>query len=246
MAESKARKVTESPAAWKTWWSRPLGRILDHLLYRTTVTGKQHIPANGPVIFAANHLSYLDGPVMVGASPRYMHVMVRHDMFKGFLGWVLHTSGQIPVDRSGDRAALQAAKGVLERGSCVGILPEGTRGSGDAASMNSGVAWLALNSGATVIPVAVLGTRITGEHKDKIPPLRRRFQVAFGAPLKIERQPGMSGRASMDAAVEQIREALSSHIREAVQISGQQLPDDETPPGTEEPVRNRAEQSEND
>ncbi|WP_394941328.1 lysophospholipid acyltransferase family protein [Psychromicrobium sp. YIM B11713] len=211
-----------------------MGRVLDHVLYRTTVLGRQNIPSKGPVIFAANHLSYLDGPVMVGASPRYMHVMVRHDMFRGFLGWVLHASGQIPVDRSGDRAALQAAKGVLERGECVGILPEGTRGSGDAASMNSGVAWLALNSGAVVVPVAVLGTRITGEHKDKIPPLRRRFHVSFGEALKIERQPGMSGRASMDAAVEQIREALSSHIAEAVKISGQELPDDPTPPRTEQ------------
>ncbi|WP_246279464.1 lysophospholipid acyltransferase family protein [Psychromicrobium silvestre] len=204
-----------------------MGRVLDHVTYRTTVTGRENIPRKGAVIFAANHLSYLDGPVMVGASPRYMHVMVRHDMFKGFLGWVLRSSGQIPVDRAGDRAALQAAKAVLERGECVGILPEGTRGSGDAASMNSGVAWLALNSGAVVVPVAVLGTRITGEHKDTIPPLRRRFQVAFGPALNIERQPGMSGRASMDAAVEQIREALSGHIREAVKISGQELPDDE-------------------
>ncbi|AJT42816.1 lysophospholipid acyltransferase family protein [Psychromicrobium lacuslunae] len=223
-----------------------MGRLLDHGFYRTTITGRQHIPATGPVVFAANHLSYLDGPVMVGASSRYMHVMVRHDMFKGFLGWVLRSSGQIPVDRSGDRAALQAAKGVLQRGGCVGILPEGTRGSGDAASMNSGVAWLALNSAALVVPVAVLGTRITGEHRDKIPPLRRRFHVAFGEAVKIERQAGMSGRASMDAAVEQIRTTLAQHIRQAVKISGQQLPDDQTPPRTEESARMRAEQSEDD
>ncbi|MCW1249461.1 1-acyl-sn-glycerol-3-phosphate acyltransferase [Acaricomes phytoseiuli] len=215
-----------APERWRTWWSRPLGRILDHVLYRTAVHGRENIPRRGAVIFAANHLSYLDGPVMVGAASRYMHVMVRHEMFRGFLGWVLRASGQIPVDRSGDRAALQAAKAVLDRADCVGILPEGTRGSGSAASVSSGVAWLALNSGAVVVPVAILGTRISGEHKDAIPPLRRSFHVSFGAPLRIEREPGMSGRAAMDAAAARIREALAEQVRRTVAITGQALPED--------------------
>ncbi|WP_285724011.1 lysophospholipid acyltransferase family protein [Psychromicrobium xiongbiense] len=203
-----------------------MGRILDHVTYRTTVYGLNKVPRTGPVIFAANHLSYLDGPVMVGASNRYMHVLVRDSMFKGFLGRVLRASGQIPIDRSGDRAALQAAKAVLERGDCVGILPEGTRGSGDASSVNSGVAWLALNSGAVVVPVAVLGTRVSGEHRDVIPKLRRHFHVAFGDPLTLEKTPGLSGRAAMDAAAERIQLALADHIRESVKFSGQELPAD--------------------
>ncbi|WP_240629969.1 lysophospholipid acyltransferase family protein [Specibacter cremeus] len=212
---------------WKTWWSRPVGRVLDHVIYNTRVQGRANIPASGPVIFAANHLSYLDGPVLVGAAPRYMHVMVRHDMFKGFLGWLLDASGQIPVDRSGDRQALQAAKAVLERGDCIGILPEGTRGTGDAASMNGGVAWLALNSGAAVVPVAILGTRQPGEHKDIIPRPRRRLDVVFGAPFRIEREPGVSGRVSMDRATEQIRVRLATHIAAAGAATGQQLPADD-------------------
>lgn len=221
------RSIAGAPPRWKTWWSRPLGRVLDHVIYSTKVIGSENIPANGPVIFAANHLSYLDGPVMVGASNRFMHVMVRHDMFKGFLGWVLASSGQIPVNRAGDRAALQQAKGVLDRGDCVGILPEGTRGSGDAASMNSGVAWLALNSGAKVVPVAILGTRIGNEHKDTIPKPRRRFHVVFGEPLTLEREPGISGRVSMDRATETIRERLAAHIDAAVAATGQALPTDD-------------------
>ncbi|WP_026554175.1 lysophospholipid acyltransferase family protein [Arthrobacter sp. 35W] len=212
------------PKHWRTLWSRPLGRFLDHAIYRTSVAGRAHVPTAGPVIFAANHLSYLDGPVMVGAAPRHMHVMVRHDMFKGFLGWVLRASGQIPVDRSGDRAALQNAKAVLDRGGCVGILPEGTRGSGDAATMNNGVAWLALNSGAVVVPVAILGTRTTGEHRDTIPRPGRRFHVDFGEALTITREPGVSGRVSMDRAAEQIRLRLQAHIAAATERTGQQLP----------------------
>jgi len=215
------------PARWKTRWSRPIGRFLDHVIYRTKVVGREFVPADGPVIFAANHLSYLDGPVMVGAAPRYMHVMVRHDMFKGFLGRVLHASGQIPVNRSGDRGALQSAMAVLDRGDCVGILPEGTRGTGDASSVNSGVAWLALNSGAAVVPVAILGTRVGAEHRDTIPRPGRRLHVVFGEPLKIVREPGVSGRVSMDRATEQIRLRLSAHIMAATAATGQELPADD-------------------
>jgi 1-acyl-sn-glycerol-3-phosphate acyltransferase len=212
---------------WRTRWSQPVGRILDHVLYRTTVSGRSNVPPSGPVIFAANHLSYLDGPVMVGAAPRYMHVLVKQEMFGGFLGRVLRASGQIPVDRGGDRRALQRAKALLDGGGCVGILPEGTRGAGTAASVNNGVAWLALNSAAVVVPVAVLGTRIAGEHKDRIPPLRRRFHVVFGPPVRISRQPGTSGRVSMDRAAEDIRLRLAAHVQAAVAATGQHLPQDE-------------------
>lgn len=225
--EKPLRVLTAPPPRWKTLWSRPLGRFLDHVVYKTTVLGRENIPADGPVVFAANHLSYLDGPVMVGASSRYMHVMVRHDMFKGFLGRVLHASGQIPVNREGDRAALKYAKAVLDRGDCVGILPEGTRGTGDAATMNSGVAWLALNSAAAVVPVAVLGTRRSGEHRDKIPTPRRKLHVVFGEPMRITREPGVSGRVSMDRATEQIRLRLAAHIAASQAATGQDLPADD-------------------
>ena len=219
--------LTAVPPRWKTRWSRPLGRVLDHGIYNTTVLGRENIPQHGPVVFAANHLSYLDGPVMVGASSRYMHVMVRHDMFKGFLGWVLRSSGQLPVNRNGDRGALQYAKAILDRNDCVGILPEGTRGSGDASAMNSGVAWLALNSGAAVVPVAILGTRLPGEHRDKIPAPRRKLYVVFGEPLAITREPGVSGRVSMDRATEQIRQRLAAHISASQAVTGQELPADD-------------------
>ena len=156
------------PGHWTTAWSRPVGWILDHLVYRTSVTGRSNVPAAGPVIFAGNHISFLDGPVMYGASPA-MHILVKQEMFTGLLGRVLAASGQLPVDRRGGRAALATARSLLDAGRCVGILPEGTRGSGEAAAINNGVAWLALNSGATVVPVAILGTRIGGEHLDTVP-----------------------------------------------------------------------------
>ncbi|MUU70078.1 1-acyl-sn-glycerol-3-phosphate acyltransferase [Pseudarthrobacter sp. GA104] len=201
-----------------------MGWILDHLVYRTTVTGKDNVPTGGPVIFAANHISFLDGPVMFGASPRPMHILVKQEMFQGFLGRVLNASGQLPVDRRGDRAALQRCKEVLDAGRCVGILPEGTRGSGAAADINGGVAWLALNSGAPVVPVAILGTRRGDEHLDSVPRPGRRFHVSFGNALTLGRRAGESGRASMDRAALEIRAALAGHVQDSVQLSGQPLP----------------------
>ncbi|MFJ4028468.1 lysophospholipid acyltransferase family protein [Paenarthrobacter sp. NPDC089989] len=217
------------PASWNRFWSRPIGWFLDHVLYRTSVTGKSNIPAAGPVIFAANHISFLDGPVMYGAAPRPMHIMVKKEMFKGFLGGVLTASGQIPVDRSGDRAALHLGKELLDGGRCVGILPEGTRGTGAAESISSGVAWLAVNSGATVIPVAILGTRHPGEHRDHIPHLRRKLYVSFGEPLTVQRRKGEPGRVSMDRAATAIREALAAHVQDAVRKTGQALPREAAP-----------------
>jgi 1-acyl-sn-glycerol-3-phosphate acyltransferase len=214
----------EIPSGWTMAWSRPVGWALDHLVYRTSVTGRDNVPTGGPVIFAGNHISFLDGPVMFGASPRPMHILVKQEMFKGFLGRVLTASGQLPVDRTGDRAALQRCKEVLDAGRCVGILPEGTRGSGAAADINGGVAWLALNSGAPVVPVAILGTRKGNEHLDSVPRPGRRFHVSFGNALTLGRRAGESGRASMDRAALEIRAALSGHVQDSIQLTGQPLP----------------------
>ena len=101
---------TRLPGSWTMGWSRPVGWLLDHVVYRTAVTGRSNVPAAGPVIFAGNHISFLDGPVMFGASPRPMHILVKKEMFKGFLGRVLRASGQLPVDRAGDRSACSSAR----------------------------------------------------------------------------------------------------------------------------------------
>lgn len=222
-------RALDVPEPWTMAWSRPVGWILDHVVYRTTVTGRSNVPTGGPVIFAGNHTSFLDGPVMFGAAPRPMHILVKQEMFRGFLGAVLTAAGQLPVDRRGGRAALQRSKEVLDAGRCVGILPEGTRGSGDASGINSGVAWLALQTGAPVVPVAILGTRQGSEHLDSVPRPGRRLHVNFGRALTLAAHPGESGRASMDRAVQEIRAALAGHVQDAIELSGQRLPESNDP-----------------
>ncbi|MDP5228483.1 MULTISPECIES: lysophospholipid acyltransferase family protein [Arthrobacter] len=207
------------------WWARPVGWILDNVAYRTRVFGADNVPRNVPVLFAGNHLSYLDGPVMFGASPVPMHILVKQEMFSGFLGGVLRGSGQIPVDRTHGREALNTAKALLDAGRNVGILPEGTRGSGTAVSLNNGVAWLALHTDAVVVPVGITGTRRAGEHVDHVPKPGRQFAVSFGEPLRAARRAGESGRASMDRTAEEIRQALVVEVAGVVQRSGLELPE---------------------
>ena len=104
---------------------------------------------------------------------------------------------------------------MLGRGGVVGIFPEGGRGRGDLASAGKGVAWLALQSGAAVVPTACLGTRRTGDLAASWPRLRSRLVVDFGPPVALDLPEGLPGRARLELATEQIRAALVAHVHAA-------------------------------
>ncbi len=219
-----------APAAPGRWWGRWIGRFVAHVLWRTDVRGLQHL-GDGPVLLAVNHVSVLDGPLVYSCNRRGVHFLVKKEMFRGFFGWVLHQVGQIPVDRSGsDRAALSAAVAVLREGGAAGIFPEGSRGRGDVAAVRTGIAWIALQSGAPVVPVAVLGTRRTGERAGGLPRLRRRLHVVHGEPFRLVRPAGVPGKQALAGAAEQVRIRLVDHVAASVALTGVTLPDD---PGTD-------------
>ncbi|MBB2921665.1 1-acyl-sn-glycerol-3-phosphate acyltransferase [Cellulomonas cellasea] len=204
-----------------------VGRLLAHGVWDTRVTGTGNLPADGPVLLAANHLGVLDGPVLFGVTPRPVNLLVKHEMFRGPVGALLRWCRQIPVDRANGRPALTAALAVLTDGGVVGVFPEGNRGRGDVTSARAGIAWLAVNSGATVLPVAVLGTRRTGESVRHLPAPRRRLAVEFGAPLDLAAAPGASRREALAAAQEAIRTGLASHVTAAAARTGLTLPTDD-------------------
>lgn len=210
-----------------SWWARPIGWFLAHVVWRTSVAGRENVPVAGPVILVANHTGFVDGPLVFGVAPRAVHLLVKASMFRGVLGPILRRSGQIPVDSNTSRAALSAALEVLRRGDVVGLFPEGRRGRGDVAQLRAGAAWLAVTSGATVVPVAVLGTRRTGQRLGAIPGARRRLAVEFGSPLSLARPAGMTGRAALADANERIRVAISDVVATAVGRTGIALPADD-------------------
>lgn len=207
-------------------WGRWLGRFVARGFWNTRIVGKDRVPRTGPVIVAANHLGLADGPLMIGCCPRGTHILVKVELFRSPIGFLFRASGQIPVDRRNGRPALATALAVLRRGGVVGIFPEGNRGRGDAASSRAGVAWLAVSSGAPVVPMAMLGTRRTGESVGRIPGFRRRLLVEFGEPVVVDGLDGLTGRDAVGHAQTALRAALSAHVREVSERTGIPLPTD--------------------
>jgi glycerol-3-phosphate dehydrogenase (NAD(P)+) len=131
------------------------------LYFRLERIGREHVPGSGPVLLAANHRSFLD-PFVIGAlTRRPVYYTAKRELFERRLkAWLLNSLGAFPVDRgSGDEHAMATARTILERGDCVVIFPEGTRvRHGPLGHPHRGVGRLALQTGARVVPVAVMGT----------------------------------------------------------------------------------------
>lgn len=228
--EPRAEKVrtADPPDHLRAKVGHDIGAVVMRTIWRGHRVGARYVPKTGPVILAANHSSFMDGPLVFGLSPRPVHFIVKTEMFHGFFGTVLDTFGQIPIDRSGaDRRALTSALGVLRRQGTVGIFPEGRRGRGDVQEAHSGAAWLALAAKAPIVPVAILGTRRTGQSISGFPPPLRKVAVAFGEPLYLTRPDGLSGHAATTAVTETLRARLSQHVQEASLRLGLPLPEDD-------------------
>lgn len=206
------------PPPHKAVRARRIGPFVLRPFWKIVLHGAERVPVTGPVILAGNHNAYLDGLLLVGLSPRPVHFMIKQEMFSGPVGPALHWLGQISVDRHRtDRAAIQAALGVLEQGGVLGVFPEGTRSAEDFATMHNGLAYFALRSGAPVVPVACLGTDARGTSVKELPKLRARLDVVFGSPVELGRG---TGRKAVDAASERLRDVLRTHIEHARMETG--------------------------
>lgn len=162
---------------------------------RLKVTGLQNVPRTGPVLFAGNHLSFIDNVVIPVAVPRRVRFLAKSDYFTGsgvqgaWYRFFFSSVGAVPLPRgthTDAQAALDIARGLLEQGEAFGIYPEGTRSrDGRLYRGRTGVAWLALQTGAVIVPVGLTGTQ-------KAQPIGsrllwpRRITVAFGPPVTVE------------------------------------------------------------
>ena len=163
--------------------------------FRPKVKGLRNVPGKGPVIIASNHLSFSDSIFMPLVVPRKVTFLAKSEYFtspgpKGLLKKLTFIAlGQVPVDRSGGRrseAALLTGLKILAEGNCLGIYPEGTRSpDGRLYKGRTGIARLAIESGAPIIPVAMSNTdkiQPTG----KIIPNLHRVGMIFGEPMYFE------------------------------------------------------------
>ena len=194
------------------------------LLARTTVTGEENVPAEGAAILASNHLSVLDSFYLPFMLERPVTFAAKSEYFTGkrpqdrLVGAYLRATKQLSVDRASTRAAqemLEAALNLLKGGSLFGIYPEGTRSpDGKLYRGRTGVGWLALHSGAPVIPVAMVGTERLMPPGAKIP-RPGRIGIKIGKPLTFEEF------ADAPAGARQ-RRAVTDRVMAAIgELSGQ-------------------------
>ena len=176
---------------WFYYAVRTFLRLFFRLGFGLEVTGQEHVPARGPFIVAANHLSYFDPPLMGAACPRRLSFMARADLFKNWLlGAFMRGVHVIPLQRGeGDLAAIREAVIRLRRGDAVAIFPEGGRQlSGRLGMARRGVGLLAEAAEAPIIPTLIRGTF------EALPsgarwPRRAKIRVAFGAPIPYTKPP---------------------------------------------------------
>lgn len=155
----RARNNGVNPLVY--WLVRATFQPFFHVYFRLSRIGREHIPQSGPIIFAANHRSFLDPFVIATMVRRPMYYVAKRELFSQRLqGWFLNSLGAFPIDRGhADEDAMGTARAILERGDCVLIFPEGTRvRPGALGRPKRGVGRLALETGAPVVPLAVIGT----------------------------------------------------------------------------------------
>lgn len=171
------------------------------LVYHPWIRGKENVPDEGPAILASNHQAVFDSVFLPLLIDREVVFMGKSDYFTGtgVKGWAtksfMRSVGVIPVDRSGGRAseaALRAGLDRLAQGELFGIYPEGTRSpDGRLYRGKTGVARLALLSGAPVIPVAMIGTH-DAQPIGQVMPSRGDIGVVIGTPLDFSRYRGLA------------------------------------------------------
>jgi 1-acyl-sn-glycerol-3-phosphate acyltransferase len=201
---------------------RRIGVGLMYGLWKPRVLGAWRVPTTGPAILAVNHSHMIDGPMVMGVAPRPTHFLIKKEAFLGPLDPFLTGIGQVKVDRdTADRTAITRALGVLENGGVLGIFPEGTRGEGDFASLRAGLAYFAVRSGASIVPVAVLGSSDRpGRLIKMLPPLRSRVDVVFGEPFEAGDDSGRRTRKVLDEATGRIQKQLAAHLENARRLTG--------------------------
>lgn len=193
------------------------------------VIGVENVPAHGPAIIASNHLAVIDDAVIPLETPRMVHFMGKQEYFTGkglkgrFKKFFFTSAGVFPVDRSGGDEALgglASARRILEKGELFGIHPEGTRSpDGRLYRGHSGVARLAFETGAPIVPVALTGTDLA-QPIGTVWPRKHHTTIQYGEPIQVPKTPADGVTHDM------IRLLMDEVMHRIAAMSGQEYVDE--------------------
>jgi 1-acyl-sn-glycerol-3-phosphate acyltransferase len=189
----------------RSWFFHPGAAIIGgfcRLFFGLRVEGVERIPRSGAFIVVANHCSNLDPPMLGWATGhqvgRIVHFMAKIEMRRWpVIGWLATQSGVYFVRRGeGDRAAQRFSLEALADGRPIAVFPEGTRSrDGRMRDFKDGAAYLALRSGAPVLPVGISGSQGMFPGRSRLPH-RTRVTIRIGEPISLS--AGTSGRVDRD------------------------------------------------
>nr|WP_239579017.1 lysophospholipid acyltransferase family protein [Microlunatus panaciterrae] len=195
------------------------------LYWRIEIHSEDLVPQTGPVILAANHLGVVDGPLLVAISHRLSFAMAKREIFVGWLGRMLAHLGQISVDRHQvDKHAISRAIQVLRTDGVLAVFPEGVRAAGDLAWARGGAVYLAMVTGAPIVPVALLGTRLPGQTTNQLPARRSTIHVVYGNPIRVPQYDWPRRKVVVAEWTERVRRELADHVVAAQLRTGVALP----------------------
>jgi 1-acyl-sn-glycerol-3-phosphate acyltransferase len=189
---------------------------LTRILCRIDASALERVPAQGPLLLVANHVNFLDAPVMyTHLQPRPVTGLVKAETWDNpVMGLLFNIWGGIPIKRGEpDMAALDLALEALRLGKIVAVAPEGTRsGSGRLKRGYPGIVIVALHSGAPLLPVAYYG----GESfRDNLSRLRRTdFHINVGQPFTIDPGEQKVTRAVRQAITDEIMYQIAALLPE--------------------------------
>jgi 1-acyl-sn-glycerol-3-phosphate acyltransferase len=128
-----------------------------------TLEHAERLPVGAAAVYASNHLSYYDTPVLFGKLPFQFRILAKSPLWKiPFIGWYLDRSGQVPIDQTSARAGITSlARGArtLQAGMPMVIFPEGGRAfNGELQPMLAGAAWMAIKAQVPLVPLTLVGT----------------------------------------------------------------------------------------
>lgn len=192
--------------------SRPSVWVAFRAMTRMRVRGRSNVPASGPLLVVANHLSVADPPLLGAALPRPVTFMAKEELFRLPGGLLIRALGAIPVRRTRMSVeALRRALRVLRGGGVLGVFPEGKRSrSCHMEPAEFGTAFIALRSSAPVLPVGIFGS----ENLERLETALRRpsVTITIGEPFSVPKIEGKITREQLAHATDVIMSRIANTL----------------------------------